>query len=586
VPEFPTAAAVLLQIDGWTDLSPTRRSCLKASVRLLPRFYGRPLESIRLAPTEMGKFLGASAAALGIKASSLAANISNLRSIFRRLDLIDTPNRSGEPLLPEWAELRDALPAQFLSMRLQAFMAYCSDLGILPEDVRDPTLVDYLECLRTRRLKAEPSAVVRKVASAWKRAQRQVAIWPQTLLQAPDLNKHYALPLTAYPASFQAQVTAMVCAMRDTGSKGLYHADAALNGKSEATIQQRVKCVLLAAAALVASGMPPEAITSLAFLLSRENIEIILNWHFARANYKKTDHLLTIGNTLRFIAKQVLKLTGPRFEEIAKLIRVARPKKRTRMTQKRERRLQQFDDPDNEAALLHLPRLVMAKARNLLEEGKLMEAAWLAGTGVAIAIILRCPMRIKNLSELELGNHVIKLDSRSKTWTHFVIDSEEVKNDEPLLRPISADLARLIDEYVATYRPHLKYSSTKYLFPNRDHAHRPRVAATLGRAIRDNIYEMLGLEMTAHDFRAFAGYLMLMDDTCTLHDLQLILGHKTMATTLSYYTSFRPQIAAERYNKLLDAKSASTKARANAKFAKLHGTKNKRAKAQRDGGAS
>jgi integrase len=562
-PAFPTAADIFVQIDSWLELSDQRRANLKSTLHLLARIYGLPMESIRLNPTEMAdKVFGASCAALDIKPSSLTAYRSNLRAILTHLGLIDAPRRSTMTLPAEWAMLRDALPNKFLSIRLQDFMAFCSEIGILPDQVCDAVLAQYLTALRTRRLASKPAVHVNKVMQAWARARSEIPGWPQIQLGLSHPSQRYALPFTAYPARLQAEVSEFLDSMDAQKVVSLFLPTGSGAPKSKATLMQREKCIKLALAALVQTGSSPDSLISLTILVEPENLKKIIDWHWNRAGQRVTDHIGAITATLRIVCKHL----GIWSAALNDILRVGKPKKRARMTKKRELRMQQLDDPDNEARLLHLPRRLMVEARALMAQAQRREAALLAGTAVAIAIELRCPMRIKNLAGLRMGVDIIKLDSRSTVWTHFRIDERDVKNDVPLDWPINPDLASLMDVYVNEFRVHLNHCESTFLFPHRDCADRPRLAITLGQAMSREIHRFIGIDLSPHDFRAFAGVHLLKTGSGSTEDLQHILGHKTPATALSYYTSFRPKWAAERYNALLDSSTAKMELRAEVAF--------------------
>jgi integrase len=564
--KFPTAADVLQQIDHWSDISERRCRDLKSTMNLLKRVYGRPLETIRMNPDDLAKtFLNASPAALRLKPSSLGGYRSSMRAILRHLGLVGMPRRLKAPIAPVWQVLRDALPDQFISIRLQAFMGFCSDQCIRPEDVNEETIVLFLEHLRSMKAGGAPSGVVRKVVNAWARAQSLIPAWPDTVLVGPNLSKNYAPPMAGYPAALQVEVEELMQHLQ-TSSHELFAEGAPAKPLKPASIRLRRNGIKYALAALVQTGMKPAELQSLSILAQPKNVETILDWHWRRAGKVKTDHLATISAALRLLATHSAVLSDKERERVLALTSRAKPKKRSRMEPKREGRLRQLEDPDNEAVLLHLPRRIMFDAAALKDLGQLNEAAWLAGVAVAIAIELRCPMRIKNLSALELGRQLLRLDSRGKSWTHIIVEAEDVKNDEPIRWRLSRSVADLIDVYVDQYRIHLTHHSTPFLFPNRDHADRPRVSATLGRAMTDAIFRLVGIKLTPHDFRAFAGWQILKKDPGALDDLRVILGHRTLATTLAYYTSSQPARAADRYNALIDQKQADTASRADILF--------------------
>jgi hypothetical protein len=93
----------------------------------------------------------------------MATYKSTLRVILRRLGILDQPRRSSDALAADWAALRAALPEQFLSIRLQDFLCFCSDSGIAPDHVGEIAVSEYLERLRHRRLKGSPADKVRSV---------------------------------------------------------------------------------------------------------------------------------------------------------------------------------------------------------------------------------------------------------------------------------------------------------------------------------------------------------------------------------------------------------------------------------------
>jgi integrase len=564
---FLTAAEVFAEIDGWHDISERRQRDFKSVINSLKRAYGRPLEAIRMDPDDLAKvYLNTSPAVLGIKETSLRGYQSSMRAILRHLGLVAKRRRLATPLAGEWQALRDALPDQFISIRLQAFMAFCSDCNVMPSDVTEQTVMHYLEHLRSLKTGAQPSLQIRRVVTAWNRAQSLIPAWPRTLLVGPDLSKRYAPALSEYPQSLQIEVSDLMARLQFRSDDSLFVEGVPPKPLKDASIRLRLSGIKYAAAALVKSGMAPAEINSLAVLVAPPNVQTILDWHWRRAGKAKTDHLATIAAALRLIATTGVSMSDKERERVLEMTRRAKPKKRTRMEPKRERRLLQLEDPDIEAALLHLPRRIMMDAVALKNSGQLQESAWLAGVAVAIAIELRCPMRAKNLAALELGRHLVKLDSRSAVWTHIVIEDDEVKNEEPLRWPLSRSVADLIEGYVAEFRVHLTHHDSPFLFPNRDHTDQPRVAATLSRAVIEAISWLVGIKLTLHDFRAFAGWQILKENLASEDELRQVLGHKTLATTRAYYMSFQPARAAERYNSLIDQKLTQTASRADVVF--------------------
>ncbi len=310
-----------------------------------------------------------------------------------------------------------------------------------------------------------------------------------------------------------------------------------------------------------------DELTSLKMLVEPATLKAILDWFWRRAGRKVTDHTGQIGETLRILSKYHLGISGPRLEEITRTCKAAKPPKRSRMTPKNERRLAALEDPRVFACLLHLPRLVVAEAHALLDAGRQPEAAWLAGIAAAIEIELRCPMRCENLVHLRLGEQVVQF-SGSQRFSHFLVGGDEVKNEVAITWPIPADTSALLEEYCRKFRPLLKHAGTSWLFPNRDHADRPRAPSGLSASVSAAIHRYIGIEMNLHLFRAFAGAQILAENPGALEDLRLVLGHRGLETALSYYATVQPKTAAQRLNALTTRKRVETRSLAAAAFAR------------------
>ncbi len=94
------------------------------------------------------------------------------------------------------------------------------------------------------------------------------------------------------------------------------------------------------------------------------------------------------------------------------------------MTAKNRERLRSFDDPANVVAFLGLPRRI----RQELEKSKAapISKAVLAQTAAAIALLQAAPIRVQNLTNLDIRNNLIARGKR----LYLVIPGEDVKNGE------------------------------------------------------------------------------------------------------------------------------------------------------------
>jgi hypothetical protein len=170
-PVFPTLAVAIAAVPTWNDIPRERRITWVSALRTLETLYGSVPEAIPLDPVQLTRRLAAaSPAALRLTPGSLGAYKSAIRSVLRRLGVIARLRRRDEPLAAAWQALCERLPEQFISLKLQDFIAWCSDRGILPGEVSNATLAEYAAFRRLNRVKGDPADAVRRCAKAWNRA--------------------------------------------------------------------------------------------------------------------------------------------------------------------------------------------------------------------------------------------------------------------------------------------------------------------------------------------------------------------------------------------------------------------------------
>jgi len=143
-----------------------------------------------------------------------------------------------------------------------------------------------------------------------------------------------------------------------------------------------------------------------------------------------------------------LKVDEPtleRFKKIASRLAI----QRGGMTAKNRERLRPFDDAETVAACLGLPqrirREVETKKRNPRSNAVLAQMA------AAIALLQAAPIRLKNLTGLNLTDNLI---ARAKSF-YLVIGEHETKNREPIDFELPAETVAILCWYVREYRPFL-----------------------------------------------------------------------------------------------------------------------------------
>jgi integrase len=246
------------------------------------------------------------------------------------------------------------------------------------------------------------------------------------------------------------------------------------------------------------------------------------------------------------LAKHWVKVPSEHLEALRQLRKQVNPGA-TGMTARNRARLRQFD-PANVTRLVNLPEKI---ARRLLaEETPTYNEAIRMQSALAIAIVVAAPLRVKNLAGLTLDRHFVRALPAPDTTTHLVIPSQEVKNGADLEFELPDSVCRLLDIYVTRFRPLLAKTPSAFLFPARQGGAKPpaQLASQIHRVIRQEI----GLQMNVHLFRHLAAKLFLEVHPGEYETVRLLLGHKSLVTTVRSYCGLEQSDAMRRYDAVLD----------------------------------
>jgi integrase len=207
------------------------------------------------------------------------------------------------------------------------------------------------------------------------------------------------------------------------------------------------------------------------------------------------------------------------------------------MTEKNRRRLSVFRDPQQIRNLLLLPYKLLKQA----ESGTLpvKEAALLVRTAVAIELELMCPIRLQNLSEIDVDKDFVRSHSGRKASVHLFIPGTRTKNGEDIELEVPAQLMSLIDRYLTKYRtqliqPQHHGTGPRFLFPRQDGT--AMAGRVLAAAICNVLLRELGMKFNVHLFRHLGCYLYLKSHPGQIDVMRRVLGHRDGETTRRFYT--------------------------------------------------
>jgi integrase len=442
-------------------------------------------------------------------------------------------------LTPSWLSLWNRVGNKYVRWRLSRFFTFASEKGVEPDQVSNRTVADFEETLKRNSLIAGQTQIIRDACREWNRCVASIEGWPPKRLTAPDRRRQYALPASAYPPSFAAEVAAY---LEHQARGDLF---GGIGPASPTTLRDLRLRLFQMAAALIKSGRDPETIRSLADLIEPKALKAALSFFWNRNGNRKTTQLHGFALTAIKIAKYWVKAPADEIAALQAIRREVDPKE-SGMTARNRARLRQFDDPENVRRLIDLPHAIV---RALPRQGPPnYSQALRVQSALGIAILLAAPMRAKNLASLQLCRHVVQ--TRPGGVRHIVIPAEEVKNKTPLSFVVSDALGAVMDIYLARCRPLLAGDPEGFVFPARKGG--AKTPGTLADDIKRTIRQEIGLDLNVHCFRHLAAFLLLRAHPGEYETTRLLLGHKDISTTTQYYCGLEQADALRRYDALID----------------------------------
>ena len=126
----------------------------------------------------------------------------------------------------------------------------------------------------------------------------------------------------------------------------------------------------------------------------------------------------------------------------------------------------------------------------------------------------------------------------------------DVKNRVRLEFPLDRDLTDLINEYVYTMRPTLlRGHNEDWLFPGQRGGAKRKIG--FSGQITQKIHKTTGLRITVHQFRHAAGAITLQNRPGDYQLVRLLLGHRSIETTLKSYVGLESIQASEIFGQLI-----------------------------------
>jgi integrase len=535
---MPVASlATLLAILKTANLPGRKRQELASAIRTVARALGKSPEEIpadgRLIANRLREV---APAAIGIS----RGRWNNVRALLRAaLTFVQpiSPGRHRNGLSPEWVPLAKQLsPSDRIA--LSRVLHFCSERGVGPREVTEATFEEYRDHL-DRSLLKRPGNTFASTVRAWRKAEAAIKGWPQITLQIPDRRKRWVHGWDRFPDALRRDCQAW--RNRLAGNDLLD--DAPFRPVRPATAARREWQIRCFASALVRCGRDPATLTSLGHLVEIVALKEGLRFFLDREGGLPTTAIADLASTLKAIARHHVRVEQRHLDQIGAVIRRLTPGRRG-LTEVNRTRLRAFDDRANILALLNLPGKLMRQARR---QRNPQRGAVQAQMAVAVEILLMAPVRLSNLTKLDIEQNLSR-PGRDKAL-HIVISAEEVKNREPLEYPLPSESVELVERYLREFRPLLTSANNAALFPGI--AGGPKNQASFGTQITRTIYVHTGLRVHPHLFRHIAAKLFLDVNPGAYEVVRRVLGHRSIDTTTAFYTGLETKAAVTHFDKTI-----------------------------------
>jgi integrase len=413
--------------------------------------------------------------------------------------------------------------------------------------VNDTVLARYEDDLTSGSLVFDPKRAAREVARFWNQAAAAHPIWPQQRLTVPDNRNTYAPDWGVYPESLIQEVDAWCAGLGEEDP----FADRPFKALKIASVVTRRKQLRLLLGALVSQGVDPADLVDLASAVTPARAQLALRFFWEKAGRRATHHTYHLASSALMIARHWVRLPETDIKRLAAMAAQLRPIS-SGMSGRNMTRLRQLEDPARLQALKNVPGLLTAEAKRLGPPGT--HTARLVETAVLIKLLLHVPMlllhvpmRMANLQGLRIGTHLLR---EPKDRMAISVPADEVKNEVGIEGSLSGETAKLLALYIDHYRPQLVKGESDYLFPG-ERPTSPKTYEALRSQIKKVLAERVGIQFNPHSFRHLAADVTLKDTPGSYGLVQRILGHKTLHSTMSFYSGLETPAALEHYDELI-----------------------------------
>ncbi len=545
----PMFSEIVGKLAGDKGLSPTRIRDMISGLRRVAKAVNRPLEDLPADPRWLQPRLARIApAALGLSPKAWTNIVSDARAAMAHYGIVERRHSRVDDLNPTWRGLWEIVLASrdpTLQPSLCRFVHFLNRQGVAPLDVSDEHALAYREALALNEISRSPEVAYRAAVNGWNLAVGRIAAWPRTTLLLPSRRKVIKLPADIFPSSFHKDLDQLLDRLRRPNP---LDPDGRRNPLKPATISQYRRQILRFASELIRAGLPAHKVDSLRLLISPGMAERGLRQMLTRHNNETNRGISEIAGLLRNISR-ILDASDEVQKQIANLAGRVAVRMQNGMTRKNRDRLRVLQDEDNLRKLLFLPERIFGRSSG---KAKPYMAALAREDALAIAILLICPVRVKNLAEIHLERNLHRPgDGR----VFLVFEDDEVKNQRHIEFELPRDIGRMIDRHLSSRLPELCPAGTPWLFSRRD-GRGPVDPNQLSSRLAKRIRRETGMEMNAHLFRHLAVMVWLDNNPGSYEAARRLLGHSELSHTLNMYSGLEARAATQAFARIISEKKS------------------------------
>ncbi|AXC48974.1 site-specific integrase [Paracoccus suum] len=543
----PMFSDVISRLIADETLDQTRRRDLISGLRRMAKALGRAPEDVPCYPPWLQPRLArVSPAGNGLSTKAWQNVTSDARAAMVQAEIVERRQHGISDLAGDWQALwREVLASRSPTLQpsLCRFVHFLNRRDVRPAQVGVEHAQAYREALIRNEIGKAPEVSYRAAVNGWNLAVKQIGAWPRITLPLESRQKRITLSERNLPKTLLEEIDAL---MHRLGQPDPFASHGRLRALRPDTVKQYRHRLLRFASELLHSGVAATEIKTLGSILDPTMVERGLRQMLTRTDGNITSAISEMATLLRGIGRDT-EQPAEKQDKLAEFAKKLALPPRRGMTRKNRDRLRVLQDDKHLQRLLWLPERLFANppkgTANAFTKALAREDA------IAIALLLFCPIRAKNLAGIHL-EHNLQRPGDGRVF--LVLTGSETKNERPLEFELPRDLIRMIDGHLTTRCPQLCPPGTPWLFPRRDGAG-PIPASQIAHRIGKRVRREIGIDMNAHLFRHFAVMTWLNAHPGSYEAARRLLGHSEISHTINLYSGLEVTAATRAFSDLVNA---------------------------------